>query len=138
MAPFPFPAHQTGRADFPHPAFRLASWRGFRRGVGMVAPERDDFQFAVNGRTGEVSRAPVLHLVPPGEEGAHVIDDVVIDVPIRLGEAAVAEIRRPAEQKPVQLSAGFRPRGHVRGRQHFADLGLDPMHALLRGTCARG
>ena len=25
MAPFPFPAHQTGRADCPHPAFRLAS-----------------------------------------------------------------------------------------------------------------
>jgi hypothetical protein len=24
-APFPNPAHQTGRADFPHPAFRLAS-----------------------------------------------------------------------------------------------------------------
>ena len=25
--PFPLPAHQTGRADFPHPAFRLASPR---------------------------------------------------------------------------------------------------------------
>jgi hypothetical protein len=25
MAPSPFPAHQTGRADFPHPAFRLSS-----------------------------------------------------------------------------------------------------------------
>jgi len=24
-SPFPLPAHQTGRADFPHPAFRLAS-----------------------------------------------------------------------------------------------------------------
>jgi hypothetical protein len=24
-APSPIPAHQTGRADFPHPAFRLAS-----------------------------------------------------------------------------------------------------------------
>src|ERR1019366_2874317 len=24
-APFPIPAHQTGRADFPHPAFRLVS-----------------------------------------------------------------------------------------------------------------
>jgi hypothetical protein len=23
--PFPLPAHQTGRAVFPHPAFRLAS-----------------------------------------------------------------------------------------------------------------
>ena len=30
-APFPVPAHQTGRADFPHPAFRPASPRSFRR-----------------------------------------------------------------------------------------------------------
>ena len=59
------------------------------------------------------------------------IDDAVIDVPIPPGEAAVAEVRRPAEQEPVQLLAGFRPRGHVRGLQHFADLGLDPMHALF-------
>ena len=29
--PFPLPAHQTGRADFPHPAFRLASPRHCRR-----------------------------------------------------------------------------------------------------------
>jgi len=28
-APFPLPAHQTGRAVFPHPAFRLASSSGF-------------------------------------------------------------------------------------------------------------
>jgi K+-transporting ATPase ATPase A chain len=26
-APYPFPAHQTGRADFPHPAFRQTSAR---------------------------------------------------------------------------------------------------------------
>jgi hypothetical protein len=26
--PFPVPAHRTGRADFPHPALRLASWQG--------------------------------------------------------------------------------------------------------------
>jgi hypothetical protein len=30
-APFPLPAHRTGRADFPHPALRLASWQGPRR-----------------------------------------------------------------------------------------------------------
>src|SRR4051812_28920537 len=31
IAPFPVPAHQTGRADFPHPAFRLVSPHGTRR-----------------------------------------------------------------------------------------------------------
>ena len=35
ITPFPFPAHQTGRANFPHPAFRLASSRGTRRGAKM-------------------------------------------------------------------------------------------------------
>jgi len=31
VAPFPFPAHRTGRADFRHPALRLASSQGTRR-----------------------------------------------------------------------------------------------------------
>jgi hypothetical protein len=31
QGPFPIPAHQTGRADFRHPAFRLASPQGTRR-----------------------------------------------------------------------------------------------------------
>jgi len=31
IAPFPIPARQTGRADFRHPAFRLASPQGTRR-----------------------------------------------------------------------------------------------------------
>jgi hypothetical protein len=30
-APFPIPAHRTGRADFRHPALRLASPQGTRR-----------------------------------------------------------------------------------------------------------
>ena len=33
VAPSPVPAHQTGRADFPHPAFRQASLAGSRRGA---------------------------------------------------------------------------------------------------------
>ena len=35
IAPFPIPAHQTGRADFQHPVFRLASPRGTRRGSSV-------------------------------------------------------------------------------------------------------
>ena len=35
IAPFPVPAHQTGRADLPHPAFRLASPQGTRHGAKM-------------------------------------------------------------------------------------------------------
>jgi hypothetical protein len=42
-APFPVPAHQTGRAELPHPAFRLDSPQGTRRsafltGLGKSTP----------------------------------------------------------------------------------------------------
>ena len=37
IAPFPVPAHQTGRADFPHPAFRLVSSHGTRRRAAFGA-----------------------------------------------------------------------------------------------------
>src|ERR1700739_143841 len=39
--PFPLPAHQPGRADFPHPAFRLVSSQstGRRAKVDMTEPE---------------------------------------------------------------------------------------------------
>src|SRR3954471_23332352 len=43
-APFPVPAHQTGRADFPHPAFRLVSPRAY------------------DGRSMRALFAPPLHL----------------------------------------------------------------------------
>src|SRR5438477_12151407 len=42
IAPFPLPAHRTGRADFPHTALRLASSQGTRRvslGVGVCVAE---------------------------------------------------------------------------------------------------
>jgi len=38
VAPFPIPAHQTGRADFPHPAFRQASLPGSRRHNSPPSP----------------------------------------------------------------------------------------------------
>ena len=36
MAPFLLPAHQTGRADFPHPAFRPASLQGLTAVTGEI------------------------------------------------------------------------------------------------------
>jgi hypothetical protein len=41
-APFPFPAHQTGRADLPHPAFRQTSSRA-HAGTSL-RPQRIDTQ----------------------------------------------------------------------------------------------
>src|SRR5208337_4329287 len=39
VAPFPFPAHQTGRARLRHPAFRLISSQGLRRRSNLHAVE---------------------------------------------------------------------------------------------------
>ena len=40
VAPFSLPAHQTGRADLPHPAFRLVSPQGTRRTAFNVGVAR--------------------------------------------------------------------------------------------------
>src|SRR4029077_21157882 len=42
ITPFPIPAHQTGRADFRHPAFRLASPQGTRRLTVHLLVSGDD------------------------------------------------------------------------------------------------
>ena len=36
VTPFPIPAHQTGHAELPHPAFRLASPQGTRWTAGLI------------------------------------------------------------------------------------------------------
>ena len=47
-APFPIPAHQTGQADFRHPAFRLASPQGTRRDCSGQALEAQNAEFSMN------------------------------------------------------------------------------------------
>jgi hypothetical protein len=55
MAPFPFPAHQTGRADFPHPAFRRSSRQAHERTPSrrqwriLNTPSLPKTAFMVNG-----------------------------------------------------------------------------------------
>src|SRR5882757_9091384 len=38
IAPFPLPAHRTGRADFPHPALQPTSHEGMRRVATLRPP----------------------------------------------------------------------------------------------------
>src|SRR5580658_8935832 len=109
MAPFPFPAHQTGRADFPHPAFRLGSLQSPRRRLSMQASELADAEVSEDLRSGESARAAVAHLAPFGEEASRVIADVVIDSLISQRERTVAEVSFPTRQEPVQALAYVRP-----------------------------
>ena len=84
IAPFPIPAHQTGRADFRHPAFRLASPRGTRRGSSGQALEAQNAEFSMNHIECESAIAVPLHLVPSHEEPAHAFNDVLVDATVCL------------------------------------------------------
>ena len=80
-APFPIPAHQTGRADFRHPAFRLASPKGTRRDRSGQALEAHNAEFSVNKIECKSAIAAPLHLVPSREEPAQSFKDILIDAP---------------------------------------------------------
>ena len=58
--------HRELGADFRHPAFRLASPRGTRRGSSVQALEAQNAESAI---------AAPLHLVPSREEPAHAFND---------------------------------------------------------------
>src|ERR1700757_1685325 len=98
IAPFPIPAHQTGRADFRHPAFRLASPRGTRRGHSGQALEAQNAEFSMNDIECESAIAAPLHLVPSHEEPAHAFEDVLVDATVCLAPRAVAKVVGPASQ----------------------------------------
>ena len=53
ITPFPLPAHQTGRADFPHPASRPASPQSTRRGAKMDTTLSDHTELPEHDRIGE-------------------------------------------------------------------------------------
>src|SRR5262245_59196259 len=101
-APFPIPAHRTGRAELPHPALRLASPQGPRRGSSRQAHQAEHTAFTMDHTEGEPPIAASLHLVPPGEECAYALGDVVIDAAECRTARPVAEVVRPAAQRPVQ------------------------------------
>ena len=53
ITPFPLPAHQTGRADFPHPASRPASPQGTRRWAKMDPTLSDHTELPEHDPIGE-------------------------------------------------------------------------------------
>src|SRR5260370_38534835 len=124
-APFPIPAHQTGRADFRHPAFRLASPRDTRRGRSGQALEAHKAEFSMNDIESKSAIAAPLHLVPSREEPAQSFKDVLIDATVCLAPRTVAKVVGPAPQCPVQLVTYFRPWIDVARRQKIRALCLE-------------
>ena len=125
IAPFPVPAHQTGRADFPHPAFRLASPQGPRRRPTALASKASDGQFAVNIVSGELVRSTPLHFVSLAEEVPRSVIDMLIDGLVCRRQGAIGEVGRPTAQNAVQPCSHFVPGALVARHQQFADLHLD-------------
>ena len=119
-APFPIPAHQTGRANFRHPAFRLASPRYTRRGRSGQTLEAQNAEFSMNYIECNLASAAPLQLVPSREEPAHTFKDVLVRY-LCLAPRAVAKVVGPASQRPVQLVTyfgriGTASQGRQRGR----------------------
>src|SRR3954465_15872022 len=132
IAPFPVPAHQTGRAGLPHPAFRLVSPRGTRQGVKMNPAQPKHAEIAEHHPIGVAPGAARRHLVTPDQEVADPVVDVVVDRPVGREPRAVAEVRGPTADQAVQAIAHLVPRSRVAGNQEVADLAREPEHALLR------
>ena len=83
------------------------------------------------------SRASVRRAVRAGEEVPHAVADMVIDGAVGRVQSSIAEVRRPTAKKAVQSLAHLRPDAHFARLQQLADLALDPLQALLRGTRAK-
>ncbi len=79
IAPFPFAARQTGRADIPHPAFRLASSQGTRRRAEMDPAQPRHAELPEHGPIGEPRDAARRDLVTPDQKMPHALIDVVVD-----------------------------------------------------------
>jgi hypothetical protein len=135
--PFPLPAHQTGRADFPHPAFRLASPRSFRRWPQVNVTQPKHAIFTENSLITEAFGALRLHLVATSQETPDTVVDVVVDCPICDQACTIAEVCAPSSQQAVQSVAHLRPRRLVPWNQDLADLLFEPLYALLRRTCSQ-
>ena len=130
MTPFPLPAHQTGRADFPHPAFRSASWLS----TWIWSPSASDASRRVRRRLcpgKKLARASSVGLGSLGEEHANALADVAINRRVGGPECAMTEIRRPAVQHSVQPLADFWPCAFLAGepwrRTHVELCGADAL-----------
>jgi hypothetical protein len=88
--------HTTGRADFPHPAFRLAHREAHGGGPKWSASEVKDSEGAEHRLPWEAAGAVRGHLVTSNQEVPEAVVDVIVDRPIRWQPGAIAEVCAPA------------------------------------------
>ena len=122
--PFPLPANQTGRAVFPHPAFRQASSRGTRRRHFTHAVQHKHARVPID-LTRKPSDATAGRIMSSAQKGEHAVEDVSINGLMGRGKRTIAEVSGPAAQKAVQSCLHFGPRALIARRQQLADLPLN-------------
>src|SRR4029077_7085444 len=78
-APFPDPAHQTGRADLPHLGFRTRVLRSLRpRQVVSIVGQPDYSELLIKILVGKLIIAPSLYLVLSSQPLAQPVSNVAI------------------------------------------------------------
>ena len=109
--------------DVPISGIRLSDWLhreahgGARQGQAF---ETQQAAFSIDNVEGEPVGAAPCHFVPSGEEVAHALIDVAVNAAECRPTRPVAEVVRPAAQRPVQRVAHFRPWIVVAGHQQIA------------------
>src|ERR1700757_3630132 len=105
-APVPHPAHQTGRADFPHPAFGQGLLNGYSHTVAHEQlPLRSlklvESQLLVQVLVGEAVPPLARYLELRAQPLTHPIASVAVDVPVGLAHRPDAEVVGPAAKFAV-------------------------------------
>jgi hypothetical protein len=100
MAPFPHPAHQTGRAVFPHPAFGqgfsdmlLHTFAHEQLRLGSLKPEQSQLLVQVFGMESFLSIT--LHLELHAQPLTHPMADVAVDILVGFAHRPDAKIIGP-------------------------------------------
>src|SRR5262249_13931419 len=132
IAPFPFPAHRTGRDHFGHPALGRISRRGMRRGPTRRWVERNHAQFPEHALQRELPGTRPGDLMPPAEKAANRGVQMRVSGVPRLRDRAIAEVVGPSPYRTVQRAHDFLPWRLETGPQPAPNAFLDGGHRLLR------
>ena len=101
IAPFPLPAHRTGRDHFGHPALGRISRGGMRRSQARSSIERVHTQFPKYTRARELSEARAGDIMPAAKKATYRMVQVSLHRAPRFGHGAVAEVGRPSPHRTV-------------------------------------
>src|SRR5258708_30469751 len=122
IAPFPLPAHRTGRDYFSHPALGRVSHGGMHRRPTIDRVERHHAQFPEHALRRELPAARPADLMPAAEKVADRVVEVELHHVPRLRHRTVAEVGRPSPHGAVQSAHHLLPRPLIAGPQSSTNL----------------